>query len=636
MTIFSCNSLTKSFDDQVLFENISFGIEEGERVGLIGRNGIGKTSLLKIIAGVDTPDNGNVVFNNNIKFEYLEQVPLLDSTEIVLDAVMSAKSDIVELLDEHRRLCAVLNDHYDEQVSDKLHKISQILDDSNAWNLENDAKTILSKLGINDFTENVKNLSGGLRKRVALAKALLSNAELLILDEPTNHLDADSVQWLQDKLMTLPKAIFFITHDRYFLDSIATRILEIDQKRVFSYPGNYMQYLERKEAFLVAQNAAADHNRTKLRTEMAWLERGARARRTKQKARIDRISKLEDSTKKTEEKKIKIELGKSFLGSRIIDAYNISKTLGSKLLFNNFTYIAKPGDRIGIIGSNGCGKSTLLNVLSGNILSDTGNVRIGESVKIGYYTQDIKGLNENISLVANLREVAEYIDCGVGRDRYITTKDLLSKFLFPINQHSALVSTLSGGEKKRLNLLKLLMNNPNVLLLDEPTNDLDIPTLNALEDYLDDFYGVLLIVSHDRSFLDRTVNFIYAFEDNGTIKEYPGNYSVYLEKKETQQKAIAKVKTENKTKPEKELKKTNSNGKVKKLGYQEQREFDRLEKEIPELENQKKELEELLNSGAVTDYTMLESKSRECVELEQKIDEYTMRWLELSDKVSSD
>jgi ATP-binding cassette subfamily F protein uup len=628
LTIFSANNLSKAYDRGRLFKEVSFGMEAGDRLGIIGKNGIGKTTLMNIVAGKEYPDTGEVVFNNAVRFEYLDQVPEFEKYDLVIDAVMKAKPQVNDLLHRHAELCSRLNKEFDQNTSDKIDKITAEIDRLEAWNHENDAKTILSKLNIFDFNANVQTLSGGLKKRVALARALLSDPDLLILDEPTNHLDADSVQWLQDRLMNTKQSILFVTHDRYFLDAVANRIVEIDQQKIFTFPGNYETYLERKDQQNQARESEVIHIRSKLKSELAWLQRGARARRSKQQSRIDWIEEMRKHSKLSKEKKIKIELGKTFLGKRIIEAVNISKEIGGKKLFDKYDYIAKPGDRIGIIGPNGSGKSSLLNALSGLIKVDSGTVKIGPSIVIGYFKQENEDLDHTQSVQGSLREIAEYIDCGVGRDRYLTTRDLLNKFNFPIRQHNSLISTLSGGEKRRLALLRVLMANPNVLFLDEPTNDLDIQTLNSIEDYLEDFYGVLIVVSHDRAFLDRTVNFILAFDGKGGIKEYPGNYSAYLEKIETIEKNQDKAE-----KKEKQKKVPDAGAKKKKLSYMEQREYDALEKEIAKMEEEKETLEGFMAGSDGTNYKELEEASNKIKELEEKIDEATMRWIELDEMV---
>ncbi|MCX6156168.1 MAG: ABC-F family ATP-binding cassette domain-containing protein [Candidatus Kapabacteria bacterium] len=628
MTVFSSNNISKKFNNKELFKEISFGMEDGERIGIIGKNGAGKTTLLNIIAGIETPDTGNVWFNNNARVEYLRQEPNIINFTSVIDTVMNSRSEIFSLLEEHRYLCNKISQNPDPSLDDKLSRITNQLNNNGAWQLENDAKKMLSILGVKDFYKSVENLSGGLRKRVALARALISDPTLLIMDEPTNHLDADSVQWLQDRLMNSSQSLLFVTHDRYFLDAVATKIIEIDRSRIFSFPGNYEKYLEQKQILIDSHDSTIDHLRSKLRQELHWLSRGAKARRTKQKSRQDWIEILKDETKTTKEKKIKIELGKIFLGSRIIEAHNITKTLGQQLLFKNFTYIARPKDKIGIIGANGSGKSTLLNVLAGRMQADSGTVKIGSTIQIGFFNQENSELKDSSTVIGALREIAEYIDVGEGRDRYLTTKDLLNRFLFPPKQHGAFISTLSGGEKRRLMLLRVLMANPNVLLLDEPTNDFDIPTLNALEDYLDNFFGALIIVSHDRAFLDRCVDVIYSYEGDGIIKEYPGNYSSYLEKKEIENaskvaaKAVISENENKKRKPDN----------PKKLSYLEQRELNELEKNIPLIELEKADLEQILNSGSVIDYEKLNEISHKIVELANTIDTLTSRWLDLSDK----
>ncbi len=628
MTIFSAYNLSKKFDREILFDGISFGLEQGDRLGLIGRNGIGKSTLIKIIAGLESPDSGEVVFNNSVQFEFLEQNPLFQSEERIIDEVMSAKGNLQELLSRHDALCHDSHTANDPKKTLELQHITQKIDNLGAWNFENEAVAILSSLGIEDYTKPCNDLSGGQRKRVALAKALLSDPDLLIMDEPTNHLDADSVQFLQDKLQNSGKSLVFITHDRYFLDAVSTRIIEIDRQKVFNYEGNYEDYLEKKAAYINTVNSTSEHTRNKLMRELEWLARGAKARRTKQKSRIDWIQKMSGDTDIIDEKNIKIELGKVFLGNRIIDANYITKSLDNKLLFKEFTYNAKPGDKIGFIGPNGCGKSTLLNVLSGNMRKDKGELKIGETVKIGYYTQELSGLDDGKTLVASLREVAEYIDCGLGRDRYLTAKDLLTKFLFPPEQHNSLVETLSGGEKRRLALLKVLMINPNVIILDEPTNDLDIQTLNVLEEYLDNFYGVLLVVSHDRAFLDRTVQFIQAFEGEGKIKEYPGNYSYYLEVKESRAKDKPTIE---KTKP---IRKKPLTDNKKKMSFAENKELEAIESVISGLEEKKAKLMNDIESADNSNYKQMENLYHELEELSQLIDEKTNRWLELEEKNS--
>ena len=626
--IFSAHNLTKAYNEKVLFEQIGIGIMEGERIGIIGRNGIGKSTLLKLIAGLEEPDDGIVAISKDVRIEYLSQLPSFAHQQTCIEAVMEAKQHIIVMINRYDELCEIAsNESMADEQQEEMHDLALKIDNEQGWGLDTESKILLSKLGITDINKDVMSLSGGQRKRVALARALLSEPDLLILDEPTNHLDADSVQWLQDRLQQSHKALLLVTHDRYFLDAISTRIIELDQKKLFSYDGNFEYYLMKKEARTEIEESTAEHERNKLRTELAWLQKGAKARRTKQKSRIDWIAKMQSEPKPEEQKQIKIEVGNRFLGGKLIDAVSISKLDKQDYLFKDFTYRAAPGDRIGVIGPNGAGKSTLLNVLSGRLKPDEGYVSIGDTVTIGYFDQEVKTLKENETLIANLREVAEYIDTGVGRERYLTAKDLLDRFLFPAKQHYSLVHTLSGGEKRRLAVLRTLMGNPNVLMFDEPTNDFDIQTLGALEEYLDSFKGILLIVSHDRSFLDRTVERIYSFESNGKIKEYPGNYSAYLEKKEqADQKTTLISNKEVKTQAQ------NTTQTKKGLSFHEKNEYERLEKLIAEHEMKIKAMAKLLEDIPPHEYQKIAEQSEQMSSLEQESENNMMRWIELSDK----
>lgn len=639
MTIFSTENLTKSYGEKFLFGDVSVGMQQGEKIGIIGKNGIGKSTFLKIVANVEQADDGNVVFNKSVRFEFLEQSPSFDNEDTILSAVLKAKINISDLLDDYRLICNRMKVEHSDKLNKELEDLTHKLDLLEAWNYENEAKKILSRLGLNDFDLKVNTLSGGNKKRVALARALISKPELLIFDEPTNHLDAESVQWLQDYLSGEETSLLFITHDRYFLDALCTKIWEFDKNKIIVYNGKYEDYLYQKDLSVQIEKSSVERNLSVLRQELEWLSRGAKARRTKAKSRIDWISVLATKSQFVEEKKIKIEVGSSFLGSRIIDAYNIGKSIAGKKLFKDFTYLAKPGDRIGIIGPNGSGKSTLLNILSGRMQADEGNIKIGENAKIAYFTQEITNLNENHTVIGSLREVAEYINVGVGKELKLTCRDMLDKFLFPRNQHASFVHTLSGGEKKRLSLIKLLMDNPNVIMMDEPTNDFDIQTLNAIEAYLDNFKGVLLLVSHDRAFLDRTVDFIKLIDENQNIREYPGNFSAYLEKKEEelkQQRALAE-KIKNSTSQESNQKSkdnesnSNSNSKAKKLSFNVQRELQNLETEIPELE---KLIEKLNNELTLLDGSDYEKYQNYCDNISKQtelLDQKTERWLEIQE-----
>lgn len=646
MTIFSATAVSKSYNDIPLLTGISFGMESGEHVGIIGSNGVGKTTLMRIVAGAEEADDGTVAFNKEATFEYLSQVPAVDDDDFVLDAVMKARPKTFRLLHRHAELCAIMENENEEHsyhtVQEELHEVSRAIDDDGGWLLENEAKAMLQKLGVSRFDERIAHLSGGLKKRVALAKTLMSDVDLLILDEPTNHLDADSVQWLQDRLASSPRAILLITHDRYFLDAVTTRIVELDRGKLISFPGNYENYVERKSMITANEEATADHQKNRLRSELAWLKAGARAQRKKQKSRVDWVKNLQEDQARlreaTELKQIKIEVGNQFAGSQLIDTVNISHKIGERTLFHNFTYKAAKGDRIGIIGPNGSGKSTLLNILVGEIEPHAGTVKIGTTARIGYFRQESSDITPTISVMAAVREVAEYIDTGIGRDRFLTAKDMLQRFNFAPNQYNALVGKLSGGERRRLGLLRVLMNNPNILLLDEPTNDFDIQTLGALEEYLQFFHGALIIVSHDRAFLDRTVEFIYSFEPDADgmvhIKQYPGNYSTYLEKKElrtenAREEALREAaKQDEQRRQDEEQQRATNAAQPRKNKYQLSKERTALEKRIHTLEQRKEELETLLSSGE-SDYTLLKERSDELAELLTTLDDITLQWLDM-------
>jgi len=627
--LFSAQSLSKSYHEKTLFTSISLGIMEGERIGIIGKNGVGKSSLLKIIAGIEESDVGIVTRGKDVHIVYLSQLPQFETHDTCIQAVMSGKPEIMEMLELHRQLCSSQESNIDKDIADEIHELSVRIDLQNGWTLDNQAIILLTKLGIQNVHSSVHSLSGGQKKRVALAKALLSEPDLLILDEPTNHLDADSVQWLQDHLSDYSKAILLVTHDRYFLDAISTKIIELDNHSLYTYEGNFEYYLLKKEQRIAIEESTAEHERNTLRRELAWLQKGAKARRTKQKSRIDWIANMQEKPQQTEIRNIKIEIGNKFLGGKLIDAIGISKKISENILFQDFTYRAAPGDRIGIIGPNGAGKSTLLNVLSGRMQPDEGYVSIGDTVSIGYFDQEVKTLKEQMTVIGNLREIAEYIDTGIGKDRFITAKELLDRFQFPAKQHHSYVHTLSGGEKRRLAMLMTLMSNPNVLMFDEPTNDFDIATLTALEEYLEYFKGVLLIVSHDRSFLDRTVETIYAFEQ-GKIKEYPGNYSAYLEKVEQQARPLQVLPSE----PKQQYIKQPSQ-KKKGLTFNEKREFEALEHTIQEQESTLKDLEIRMQQVPAHDFKQFEELSQKQAITQQILDESMVRWLELSEKSAS-
>ena len=492
MSLITIEHLTKSYTERLLFDDTAFSINEGEKVGLIGINGTGKSTLLKIVAGLEEPDDGSVVRRRNLYVRYLPQIPVFTAGDTVLDAIVRDNQD---------------EPHF-----------------SSREEIEASAKNILTRLGIYDFDEKVEHLSGGQRKRVALTSVLLSTADLLILDEPTNHLDSEMADWLEEYLKKFRGALLMITHDRYFLDSVTNRIVELDKGKLYSYQTNYEGFVKLKAERIDMAVASERKRQTILRTELAWMQRGARARSTKQKAHIQRYEALRDMDAPEFDKEVEMESISSRLGRTTVEVKDLCKAYGNKVLLKDFTYIFLKNDRVGIIGPNGSGKSTLMKMIAGWVQPDSGTIEIGQTVKIGYFSQETEALDENLKVIDYIRNVAEYVQT---KDGSISASQMLERFLFPGSVQYTTISRLSGGEKRRLYLLRILMDAPNVLLLDEPTNDLDIRTLTILEDYLDNFQGIVITVSHDRYFLDRMVRRIFAFEGDGNVVQYEGGFTDY-------------------------------------------------------------------------------------------------------------
>jgi ATP-binding cassette subfamily F protein uup len=646
MALFTLRSLRKDFGIKEILRDASFSLNEGDKVGLIGTNGSGKSTLLKMIAGLEPIDGGELWVNSAAKIVYLPQQPELDESRTVLEQVFADSGEQMALVREYEDLSDKLahghGDH--DKLMAQLSRVSQQMEMANAWELETNAKIVLTKLGIQDFEARIGDLSGGYRKRIAIATALLSEPDVLLMDEPTNHLDALSVEWLQSYLNRFRGALLLITHDRYFLDRVTNGILEIDRGDLYAYSGNYAYYLEKKAA---AEESAASTQRKHagvLRRELEWLKRGPKARSTKQKARIDRIRDMQAQEFKQTQGKVDISTPGRRIGKKVIELTNVSKGFGDRTLIKDFTYLFNPEDRIGIIGPNGVGKSTLMNLITGRIEPDSGTVEIGSTIHIGYFDQhsDDVTMNENQRVIDYLKGVAELVKTADGS--VITASQMLERFLFPPNQQYAPIHKLSGGEKRRLFLLRVLMSAPNVLILDEPTNDLDVQTLAVLEEYLEDFNGCVIVVSHDRYFLDRTVETIFAFEPGGTLRQYPGNYSVYLDfKKEEEgegQKAEGKgqkgektVKTSTSTTQNSKLKTQNSS-KPQKLSFKEKKEYETLEAQIPEMEAEKESVEKVLYNNPPTDFVELQQLTERLAELSQAIDSATERWLELAERIS--
>jgi ATP-binding cassette subfamily F protein uup len=638
MSIITLQSVQKDFGIKEILRDASFSLDANDKVGLIGTNGSGKSTLLKMIAGLEPIDGGQILVNSGAKIIYLPQQPDLDDNHTVLEQVFADSGENMALVREYEEISDKLA-HYqeDNQLMSRLSAVMQRMDATGAWELETNAKIILSKLGITDFNATVGTLSGGYRKRIALATALLSEPDLLLMDEPTNHLDANSVEWLQSYLQRYRGALLLITHDRYFLDRVTNRIIEIDRGDIYTYSGNYSYYLEKKAD---AEESAVSSQRKfqgVLRRELEWLKRGPKARSTKQKARIDRIRDMQATEFKQTQGKVDIATASRRIGKKVIELNNISKGYGDRTLIKDFTYEFSPEDRIGIIGGNGAGKSTLMDMITGRVQPDAGSVDIGATIHIGYFDQHseelLTALNENQRVIDYIKEEGEHVKIADGTK--ITASQMLERFLFAGNQQYAPIHKLSGGEKRRLFLLRVLMSAPNVLILDEPTNDLDVQTLAVLEEYLEDFNGCVIVVSHDRYFLDRTVDTIFALEEGGVIRQYPGNYSVYLDyKKAEEEKQQATINTKEKprnqqTQPTETQPKERA--KKKRLSTWERREFEQLEDKIAQLEAEKAEAEKAMANVPAGNYTQVQKLYEQVEALKQAIDQATERWLELAE-----
>ena len=529
MNLICLENIYKSYGEKVLLDNISISINEGEKIGIIGINGTGKSTLLKIIAGMEGYEKGNIITSNGLRVSYLSQQSFFDEKATVIEQIFKDDTPVMRLLREYESTSKKLElDEKNETLQKKLLALTSKMDAMNAWQLESDAKTILTKLGIYDFDAKVSTLSGGQKKRISLAAALIMPSDLLILDEPTNHIDNDTVAWLERYLNTRKASLLMITHDRYFLDRVTNKIWELHAGNIYSYTGNYGVFLEKKIEREELEKAMEAKRQNTFRRELEWIRRGAQARSTKQKARIQRFEELKNSKIDTIDDKIEISAASARLGKKVIEVNNISKRYDNKFLIKDFSCIFSKNDRVGIIGSNGMGKSTFLNICTGRTEPDAGEVIIGETVRIGYFSQESKEIDENLRVIEYVREGGEFIKNSEGE--LISASKMLENFLFDSNMQWTPISKLSGGERRRLQLLRMLMEAPNVLVLDEPTNDLDIQTLTILEDYLDSFEGTVIAVSHDRYFLDRTSEKLLVFEGNGIISHHVCNYSEYMEK----------------------------------------------------------------------------------------------------------
>lgn len=626
MNLLSIENLAKSYGERVLFEQVTFGIDEGDKIGLIGVNGTGKSTFLKVVAGIEPADAGKVTRSSRVQVEYLPQNPAFDPTATVLAQVFKGSSPAMQVIREYEQALEQVHLHPgNDEWQKRLISLSQQMDARNAWQLESDAKTILTKLGVNDFNAIVSTLSGGQRKRLALASALINPADLLILDEPTNHIDNEMVIWLEQYLHAYKGALLMITHDRYFLDRVSNRIIEIDKGKLYGYAGNYSKFLEMKAEREERQESSERKRQNLLRNELAWIRQGAQARSTKQKARIERFERLSAEKVSLRDSKLEIEVGATRLGRKIIEFENVNQRFGERALIRDFSYIVLKNDRVGIVGPNGSGKSTLLNIIAGRLVPGRGTVKVGQTVKLGYFSQESSEMNEELRVIDYIKEEANIITTADGSN--ISASQMLERFLFPSNVQWMPIAKLSGGEKRRLYLLRILMGTPNVLLLDEPTNDLDIQTLTILEDYLDDFPGAVIAVSHDRYFLDRLAEKIFAFEGNGVIRQYSGGYSEYEEKRRPPEVVAgsgAKSTENKKNAVADELRKP------RKFTFKEQREYEQIDAIIAGVEQELHEVAAQINTAG-SDFGLLQDLVVLQKELEHKLDELLERWTYLSE-----
>lgn len=618
MNYLSAESIAKTYNDRWLFKDITLGISQGEKFALVGNNGVGKSTLLKILTGEIQPDAGVVSVRQGIRMGYLTQQPQVDDKLTVKDILFSDSNEIAKVVKEYEDCI-----HHPDTSPERMQEVLEKMEELNAWDYEAKAHEIIEKLGVPDFDKKFGELSGGQKKRIFLAQLLLLEPDLIIMDEPTNHLDLMAIEWLENYLSGTNITLIMVTHDRYFLDNVATEIIEIDRGQLYRYKGNYAYFLEKKEQREDILKAEVSKARNLLKKELDWMRRQPKARGTKAKYRIEAFYDLkEKASQDLRKEKLELDIKEARQGGKILEVEHISKKYGDLPIISDFSYVFKKNDRIGIVGKNGVGKSTFLDLLTGKLKPDTGEIMPGVTTKFGYFTQEAISLNLENRLIEEVKSIAEFITLSDGSQ--VSASKFLDSFLFPPEKQYNYVNKLSGGEKKRLQLLKLLVTNPNFLILDEPTNDFDIDTLNVLEDFLDKFSGCLLLVSHDRYFMDHLVNQLFVFEGDGKIRLFNGNYSDYREWEEERELMKAEpVKDEPKVLSEKSSEKT-------KATFKEKQEFERLQKELEELEQKKESLTAKLNQGT-NDHQQLIQWSAEIELIIKQIDEKTMRWLELSE-----
>ncbi len=624
MNYLQAENVSKSYGDIVLFRDLSLSLHKDDRVAIIAKNGAGKTTLLNIISGNDSSDSGQVVFRNGITFGYLCQNPIFNESLTVLETVFQSPGEMLNVIREYEKAVTTNDMALIQQASDKMESL-------NAWTYESTIKSILTELKITDFNEIIFHLSGGQKKRVALANLLICNPDILLMDEPTNHLDLEMIEWLEEYLCKTNLTLLMVTHDRYFLDNVCTQILELDNKQLYQYKGNYSYFLEKREERMSNFNAEVDKARNLMRKELDWVRRMPKARGTKAKYRVEAFYDLEEkANQKIFDKQVSLNVKTTRLGSKILDIYSLYKSFGEIKILEDFNHIFKPFEKVGVIGKNGTGKSTFLNMITGLEKFDSGRIELGETVVFGYYKQEGIMIDEEKRVIDVAKEIAEVVVLGDGSK--MSVSQFLNYFLFPPERQFTPVAKLSGGELRRLYLMTVLMKNPNFLILDEPTNDLDIYTLNVLEDFLLGFRGCLLIVSHDRFFMDKLVEHMFVFDGDGKVKDFPGNYHDYSTKHKLEGNGAKRLQTARTSIVDNSMK--YSKDKVQKLSFKEKTELEAIEKEISSLETEKLEIETIMNSGLLYGTDLIE-KSKRMSQILSEIDTKTMRWIELSEIISA-
>ncbi|MCW3083841.1 MAG: transporter related [Bacteroidetes bacterium] len=639
MNYLSVEAVSKSYGAKKLFEKISFGLNQGQRIALIAKNGAGKSTLLKIITGKEIADEGSVTFRKDITVTYLNQNPVFNEEDTVVEAIYKTNNPALNAVREYEFALEAFEAEMNEETSERLQTASERMNDLDAWQMDAKVKEVLQRLKIAFLDKQIGVLSGGQKKRVALAKVLIDEPQLLILDEPTNHLDVEMIEWLENYLINKDLTLLLVTHDRYFLDSVCTEIIEIDNTKLYNYKGNFQYYIEKKAEREAIEGSEIDKAKNLYTRELEWVRKMPKARGTKAKYRVDQFEVTKEkafSAKKEEKLELGVKMNR--LGGKILEVTKIKKAFGDTKIINDFSYIFKKGEKIGVVGKNGAGKSTFLNMIMELDKPDAGTISTGETIFYGYYSQEGMIMNEDKRVIEVVKDIAEFIPLADGSK--LSASALLTKFLFPPDVQYGFVSKLSGGEKRRLFLMTILIKNPNFLILDEPTNDLDIVTLSVLEDFLTGFQGCVLIVTHDRYFMDKLVDHLFVFEGNGVVRDFPGNYTEYRDRKDLEDKQkpaglpeqVIEKTEEKKAEVKPEIKTPESAANKRKPSFKEKFEYEQLEKEIAKLEEEKATLSEKLNSG-ITDHAEIMKCSERIAKIIAELDEKGLRWLELSEVI---